>query len=148
MKTAILETYGDNRMFRPGQYVRQKSDDQEIEADKSIARPIDTSSNAYDLDYSNTSREGNDNVVIRFTDPGSDIEFEELLREQSRLGRKKVVEGLSHGENLQLQMVRWAIDRVENARMHGDIDRLSTLVSLHESLANEISRFAASMHIE
>lgn len=101
----------------------------------------DASSRMPDLTSPSTPAVDNsEDRVIRFVDPGTDQEYEALLTEQATLARKRVMQGLTRREDLQLTMVRWALDRVEVARSRVDLDRLSRLAMLHEKLADEINR--------
>lgn len=75
----------------------------------------------------------------------SDEKFQEMLAEQAQLASKKVCVGLSHAEQLQLQMVRWAIGRAEAARYEEDLNRLQALTSLHEELAAEVTRLVLAV---
>lgn len=139
MLTARLDSTTDLPV--PGRYMRaQTQGSSGVDEDGSISRSGDRARlEGFDeLGTSVTSAE--DGVVVRFVDPGTEQEYDELLAEQSRLARKQVMETLSRSERLQLKMVRWAIDRVENARMKADLDRLNQLASLHERLAREITR--------
>lgn len=121
-----------------------RSSDNGIESRTKILRNESANSNMSAVDTLGTELPRH-NVVLRFTDPGSEQEYDALLQEQARLAKKKVVENLERSEALQLQMIRWAIDRVENGRMSSDIDKLETLVSLHEKLAAEITRLVAAV---
>lgn len=70
----------------------------------------------------------------------SDEQFREMIETQSRLAFSMIQNQLSRKEILELQMLRWAIAREEDARLGGQISELERLAKLHEKLASEIDR--------
>lgn len=68
----------------------------------------------------------------------SDEEIEARFAERERLIRKKLDGNIARSEERRLQLVRWELDRVEDA-LHGrDLDRLEMLVLNQEALEQAI----------
>lgn len=86
-----------------------------------------------------------DGPITRFTDPGSDDEYEQYIISQGRLAHKKMVSGLTHREGLDLQLIRWAIDRIEAARMNECLGGLEKIAAMQERLAEEIKSFVENV---
>lgn len=78
--------------------------------------------------------------IHRFVEPGADAEYRSLLSEQGRLARRLVTGAITDAESLDLGMIRWAIDRIENARQAEALGDLESLALLHEKLASEVTR--------
>jgi hypothetical protein len=66
-------------------------------------------------------------------------EVEQLLEERATLINKKFDTGLSKAETRRLALVRWNLDRIQDAR-HGEaLDDLEAAVSLYEQIGHEIT---------
>lgn len=75
----------------------------------------------------------------------SAAEYKRLLALQSEMAAKMLSGELTRREILQLQMIRWAIDRAEDAQYGAVLDRMEFLASLHERLESEVSRMVAAV---
>lgn len=76
------------------------------------------------------------------TRPGltSEAEYQLLHQEHARLSSKYFEEGLTKREQLELQMVRWAIDRSEATIYAPALIALDKFVELHHALEHEVDR--------
>jgi hypothetical protein len=70
----------------------------------------------------------------------TDDEFEALLERHRALARKKVTGAISVPESLELQLVRWELDRIEDARSGPARDLLWEAVEPRRELADEITK--------
>ena len=61
-----------------------------------------------------------------------------IYEEHSKLAAKKVTGALSRGERARLQMLRWHIDRFQDADLGPHIDVLESLLRIQRSLVEEI----------
>ena len=68
---------------------------------------------------------------------GSD-EVEELIAERKALLEKQYTLGLSEGEIRRLAMIRWSLDRVDDARSGEVLDALEGAIVRYEALRQEI----------
>ncbi|HEY2919118.1 MAG TPA: hypothetical protein VGK77_09020 [Candidatus Binatia bacterium] len=82
------------------------------------------------------SREASREVASLATDE----EYEALLGEHAELTEKHFGTGLSRSERLKLQMVRWSIDRIEDARYGRTLDVLESLALTQEFMAMRLDR--------
>lgn len=76
----------------------------------------------------------------------SDEEYDKLRKQQAQMAAKMLAGELSAREILQLKMIRWAINRGEEARLGAGFGNLEVLTSLHEKLAGEIDRMMAAFN--
>jgi len=67
-------------------------------------------------------------------------EYEDLLVLQGEMAARMVTGELSRSEILELQMIRWAIDRAEAEIYGGALNQLELLARLQEQLASEVQR--------
>lgn len=68
-------------------------------------------------------------------------QIEKLFIEHSNLVKKKFKEGISEREEKRLKLIRWELDRVEDA-LHGDnIDRFESFLESYERFAKDINEF-------
>lgn len=70
----------------------------------------------------------------------TDEEYQELLGEHRRLVEKRFKDGLARSEELRLQLLRWTLDRIEDARYGHDLDLLERLTAAHEYIASNVAR--------
>lgn len=75
----------------------------------------------------------------------SDEEYDRLRGLQSRMAAEMVIDNLSAQGILQLRMIRWMINRAEAVRVGSALDKLEVIASLHEKLANEVSRMVEAV---
>ena len=68
---------------------------------------------------------------------GSD-EVEELLEERKHLLEKQYSGGISDAERRRLAMIRWSLDRVDDARSGEVLDALEGAIVRYEALRQEI----------
>jgi hypothetical protein len=68
-------------------------------------------------------------------------EREALYAEQQRLAIKKVTEALTPAEERRLKLVRWNIDRIEDADFGPEIDSLELRANMLEKLATNVQHF-------
>jgi hypothetical protein len=66
-----------------------------------------------------------------------------LYAEQQRLAIKKVTELLTPAEERRLKIVRWNIDRIEDAEFGTEIDALDVRANMVERLAANVRGFVA-----
>ncbi|WP_437580154.1 hypothetical protein [Sorangium sp. So ce887] len=71
--------------------------------------------------------------------------YAELMSEHQRLAMKEVLGNISTSESRQLRLVRWQIDRVEDARHGQDIDRLEEIARVHQTLAHDINALVSQL---
>jgi len=68
-------------------------------------------------------------------------EIESLFNEHNLLVKKKFREGISEKEQKRLILLRWELDRIEDA-FHGEnIDRLESFLEGYERFAEDINEF-------
>jgi hypothetical protein len=68
-------------------------------------------------------------------------EVELLFNEHNFLVQKKFSEGISEKEEKRLKLIRWELDRIEDA-FHGEnIDRLESFLEGYERFAKDINEF-------
>lgn len=80
------------------------------------------------------------NVVLGLV---PDEEYQALKSTHRELVKRKFVSGLSKKEVLELRMLRWQLDRLEDARTGGALDGLESLVLTHEFLSRNVLKVAA-----
>jgi len=68
----------------------------------------------------------------------SDAEVEELHREHGRLALQKVQGTITAAEQRRLKMLRWQLDRIEDAQFGAALDVVESLVEAHERLGRRI----------
>ena len=83
------------------------------------------------------------NVARHFVGSSTREEYEALNAEHGRLVQKSFREGLSRKEGLELQMIRWAIDRAESEMLSPSLNALDRFVELHQALESEVERLLA-----
>jgi hypothetical protein len=66
---------------------------------------------------------------------------EALASEKMALVQKQYVEGLTVGEVARLAYVRWQLDRLDDATIGADLDRLDGLVQVQETLAATVGGY-------
>lgn len=66
---------------------------------------------------------------------------ENLTGEHSLLIKKKFKEGLSRKEEKRLQLIRWELDRIEDALYGESIDHFESFLMGYEKFANDINEF-------
>jgi len=66
-------------------------------------------------------------------------EYRELLSRHSTLVDKSFKEGLTRSELLDLQLVRWNLDRIEDAKYGAGLDFMERMVVTQEYMADKIS---------
>ncbi len=72
-------------------------------------------------------------------------EVERLFAERAAFLNKKFSSGLTRSEERRLALVRWNLDRIQDAR-HGEaLDNLEAAVTLYESLGEEISHLMSEL---
>ncbi len=74
-------------------------------------------------------------------------EVESLLTERQSLIKKKFAGGLSRGEDRRLALVRWNLDRIQDARHGETLDALEAAVSLYESIGNDIAHLMRELEV-
>lgn len=74
----------------------------------------------------------------------NDEQYHALLNEHKRLIRRKFETGLSHREDLELRMVRWAIDRAESALHENDFNRLNAIAEMQEKLIAQVNKLSSA----
>jgi len=72
-------------------------------------------------------------------------EVSRLMTEHRKLARKKVTEGLTASETRALQLIRWNLDRIEDAQLGHGLDELERSAAAHESLAFEVAGFVKEL---
>ncbi len=66
----------------------------------------------------------------------------ELIDERRRLVEKKFNGGgISQSEEKRLALIRWKLDRIDEAELGDDLDRLEKFVSAQESLSEDLNIF-------
>lgn len=68
-------------------------------------------------------------------------EYADLVARHRVLARKKVAEELNHSEGLELQLVRWELDRIDDARQGPARELLKAALRPKIELAREITQF-------
>jgi hypothetical protein len=75
----------------------------------------------------------------------SEDEYKALLKRHGEIARKEfVAAGMSRREELELALLRWEIDRVEDARSGLYLDALERIVVAQERMAETVSEAAKS----
>src|SRR6478752_10543382 len=72
-------------------------------------------------------------------------EVTRLMTEHRRLAVKKVKEGLTPQEARSLQLIRWNLDRIEDAQVGHGLDELERSAAAHEELAREVAAFVQEL---
>jgi hypothetical protein len=72
-------------------------------------------------------------------------EVDKLFREHDLLINKKFKGGFSKHDEIRLRMVRWELDRIEDAFIGEKIDHLESFVDGYEKLADDINNFVDSI---
>lgn len=80
-------------------------------------------------------------MLLRFLAPRQDA----LVAERNALIDKQFSEGLSSPEEHRLEVVCWHLDRIDDALVGPELDRLERLVESHERLAATVRSFADRM---
>lgn len=70
----------------------------------------------------------------------TDQELRELLRERQYLLDKQFAKNITKHEKHRLQYVRWSLDRIEDARVGMDLDRLESVIVHYERFSEDISK--------
>jgi hypothetical protein len=74
-----------------------------------------------------------------------DEEHSELLKRHSSLVEKRFTEGLTRSEELDLQLIRWNLDRIDDAKFGASLDFLERIASSQENLAERITNTLSAM---
>lgn len=74
-----------------------------------------------------------------------DSEVERLLEERKALVSKRFDCGLTKTEERRLALVRWNLDRIQDAKHGVALDALESAVSLYESIGAEISQLLENL---
>jgi hypothetical protein len=65
-------------------------------------------------------------------------EKKRLLRDHLELVKKATATGLTNKEEMQLRLIRWKLDRIEDAEQGEYLDRIEKIIEAQESLAKQI----------
>ncbi len=71
----------------------------------------------------------------------SDQEYQLLHNERNMLLDKELAGGLTRKEQLQLQMVRWKIEGIEDARVGTHLDKLEALAQIQTNFSKQLYDF-------
>ncbi len=74
-----------------------------------------------------------------------DKEVDALLAERQSLIAKKFGEGLTRAEGRRLALVRWNLDRIQDARHGETLDELESAVTLYENIGAEIAHLVQEL---
>lgn len=72
-----------------------------------------------------------------------DSEYDALLRKHGDLVSKRFSEGLSRREELELQLLRWNLDRIEDARSGDYLDQIERIADVQVNFAEKIADLSA-----
>lgn len=72
-------------------------------------------------------------------------EVEGLLTERRDLIAKKYANGISRAEDRRLALIRWNLDRIQDAKHGETLDALESAVSLYESIGAEIAQLMTEL---
>lgn len=72
-------------------------------------------------------------------------EVDKLLDERKALVTKRFDCGLSKAEERRLALIRWNLDRIQDAKHGATLDALEAAVSLYESIGAEISQLLQNL---
>ncbi|MGO9091475.1 MAG: hypothetical protein ACLQGU_12475 [bacterium] len=70
-------------------------------------------------------------------------EKKKLMREHLDLVKKRARTGLERSENLRLQLIRWKLDRIEDAEHGEEIDKLEAIIRAKEALAKDLEKIVS-----
>jgi len=70
----------------------------------------------------------------------SDDEYKIMLEQHSDLAMRKVTSGLSREEKMRLDLIKWNIDQIEDAKYGHSLDALESIVKTHENIANRFTQ--------
>lgn len=73
-------------------------------------------------------------------------EVERLLRGRRALVEKKLAGTISKREELELKLIDWSLDRIEDARYGASLDRLEQAVQMQNDMASKIDSFARQLN--
>lgn len=65
-------------------------------------------------------------------------EKKRLMREHLELVKKATATGLTKAEERQLKLIRWKLDRIEDAEQGEHLDKIEEIIEAQENLAKEI----------
>jgi hypothetical protein len=76
----------------------------------------------------------------------SEKEHHELLRERQALLDKLFAKTISRREEIRLEYVRWSLDRIEDAKHGGDLDRIEDTINRMEHFLAGLDKFTANLN--
>lgn len=129
--------------------VRDDGDAERTEAQTALPAPVyargksltesrpETTSVAW-RDYSGVDQR----QIARKLNVASEAEIERLVRQHRTLVDKKLGGVISNAELRELQMVRWHLDRIEDATVGPALDEVERIVEQQELFASTVERLA------
>jgi len=78
-------------------------------------------------------------VSRRLVELTTEEEYRDLLDRRAVLVKRQLEERLSRSEELELQLVRWSLDRIDDAKYGRELDFLERIAEAQEYLASRIS---------
>ncbi len=75
----------------------------------------------------------------------SEAEYHAFLRERQALLDKLFAKTITRHEEIRLEYVRWSLDRIEDAKHGGDLDRIEDSINRYEHFLEELEQFKAAL---